>query len=106
MLENPDLDRYVGEQVTDRGKPVGTVVDVDRDAAEFALEPSGELPKNAWEALGWSAADDYDADWEDVDYDQWQAGESDVPVDYDEWPYTLPANRLEDGDDGLELVDA
>ncbi|MFC7140882.1 hypothetical protein ACFQMA_13745 [Halosimplex aquaticum] len=104
MLEAPDWDVYIGERVRDRGKPIGTVVDYDDERGELFLEPSPEIDENTWDGLGWGDRAAYDVDWEDVDYERWQAGESDLPVDYDEWPCTLPNARLEDGEDGLQLV--
>lgn len=104
MLENPDLDTYVdAEVVDDTGTPVGTVVDVDRQAETLYLEPSPELDVHTWESVGWHTADDYDANWEDLDYDAWLDGEADVPVEYREWPFTLPVGRLEDADESDRL---
>ncbi|WP_459193492.1 hypothetical protein [Halosimplex sp. J119] len=104
MLEAPDWDRYIGERVRDRGKPIGTVVDYDDERGKLLIEPSAEIDENTWDGLGWGDRAAYDVNWEDVDYDRWQAGESDLPVDYDEWPCTLPNARLEDAEDGLQLV--
>ncbi|QLH80798.1 hypothetical protein [Halosimplex pelagicum] len=103
MLDDPNWQEYLGVRVRDRGKPVGTVVDFDADRAAFYLEPSPEIDENTWDGLGWGDRADYDRNWEDVDYDRWRDGESDLPVDYDEWPCTLPNARLEESEDGEEL---
>ncbi|WP_123535256.1 hypothetical protein [Halosimplex salinum] len=105
MLEDPNWQDYLGETVSDRGKPIGTVVDYDDEVGEFYLEPSPEIDANTWDGLGWGDHAEYDVNWEDVNYERWQNGESDLPVDYDEWPCTLPNARLEDSEDGLALVD-
>lgn len=104
MVEHPDLDRFVGREVVDdSGTPVGTVVDVDRAAEEFSLEPSPELDVNTWKSLGWHANTEYDADWEYLDYDAWRDGEEDVTVGFDEWPFTLSSDRLDDAGDQLRV---
>lgn len=104
MVQSPDWDTYMGETVEESGKPIGTVVDFDTEEGVFYLEPSGEVDANTWDALGWGMRADYDAGWRDVDYESWRAGESDVTVEADEWPFTLPGDALEAGEDGLEYV--
>ncbi len=106
MVEESDLDQYVDETVRSGGKPLGTVVDVDREEGELVLEPSPEVDENTWEGLGWNAGLDYEDDWERVDYERWQSGDEEVDFELDWWPYTLDAARVEEADDGeLQFVD-
>lgn len=107
MVDSPDWDQYVHATVRDDGTDLGEIVDVDREEGLFYLEPSREIDKNLFEALGWGSRVDYESDnWAGVDYEAWQEGEQDLHVDFREWPFALPAERVDEGDGDLQLAPA
>lgn len=107
MVDSPDRDQYLHETVRDDGTDLGTIVDFDRDEGLFYLEPSREIDKNRWEALGWGSTVDYESDnWAGVDYEAWTDGVQDLHVDFQEWPFGLSAERIDDADGDLQLAPA
>ena len=99
------VDDYVSKEVYDAtGTLLGTVADVDEDDRVLYIDPDPDPTEESWAEIGEGEFINYDNNWLGVpDYKVWNEGDND-DVDFDEWPYTIDAEEVDEvTDDTIRL---
>ena len=111
MSDAHTADEYRNKEVYDAtGALLGTVAEVDLEEGVMYINPDPEVNEESWAAVGGNTLVNFDNNWLGIaDYKVWNAegaivdDESDVgdeldpdEIEFDEWPYTLSMEYVDE----------